>query len=397
MPRRSHKKSRKGCLECKKRHIKVRKSLAPCHRDTPKLTPQCDESRPECVNCVTAHRSCDFASQVLHPYSRPGLSVFNPVTTPKPSPASAIGHDSPLETSLDLGLKLDHLELLHHFCTVTYTTLTPDPTQRRCWQTTAIGYGLSFPFLMSEILGVAALHLGRCRPARQDYYYTKATELQSNALTGFNAMQRNIDANSCGAVLLFSCLLALHVFADPPRTGASNSQDYFDHVLRCLKLMQSVRALVITDWWSQLSQSDLKPLFQFQSPEQPYDIPEECQQLESLTRNLDERSKSACDEAIERLQWTFVVSDVPSQKHETIRHLLAWPIQTNEVYLDLLNERRPEALVILAHYAVILHNYRGSWAVGDAGMFLVRAIDAYLGQAWGKWMAWPRKLTAWSS
>ncbi|KAF4431771.1 Lysine biosynthesis regulatory protein LYS14 [Colletotrichum fructicola] len=40
--RRSHKKSRNGCTECKRRHIR------------------CDERQPSCANCEVAERACVF-------------------------------------------------------------------------------------------------------------------------------------------------------------------------------------------------------------------------------------------------------------------------------------------------------------------------------------------------
>ncbi|KAK1638695.1 hypothetical protein BDP81DRAFT_392133 [Colletotrichum phormii] len=45
MLRRQHKKSRKGCTECKRRHMR------------------CDEQRPTCFNCIKADRLCSFADE----------------------------------------------------------------------------------------------------------------------------------------------------------------------------------------------------------------------------------------------------------------------------------------------------------------------------------------------
>ena len=42
LTRRQHKKSRKGCLTCKRRHVR------------------CDENVPECFNCTRRNRSCTY-------------------------------------------------------------------------------------------------------------------------------------------------------------------------------------------------------------------------------------------------------------------------------------------------------------------------------------------------
>ncbi|KAF4126368.1 Fungal Zn(2)-Cys(6) binuclear cluster domain [Geosmithia morbida] len=57
--RRSHRKSRNGCIECKRRHIR------------------CDEGRPACTNCTIAERNCSFpvppAAPAVH---TPGTSTL---------------------------------------------------------------------------------------------------------------------------------------------------------------------------------------------------------------------------------------------------------------------------------------------------------------------------------
>lgn len=293
------------------------------------------------------------------------------------------------------GLNLQHLELLHHFCTVTYTTFSPEPSQTKVWQTIVVRMALSFPFLMHELLAIGALHLGHCRRESQNYYFTQATELQSQALVAFNTSQKEVDASSCGAIFVFSCLLSLHVLADPLRTSGLDATQYLDHVLNCLKLMGSVRRLVIKDWWDYLRDTELKPLFPVQLPGEPYDgIPDECKELANLTResNLGDQAHKVCDKATERIQWIYAVSEIPPRPHFTVHWLLAWPIQLQGEYLDSLGQRQPEALVILAYFAVVMHYFRASWVVGDSGSLLIRALDAHLGPRWAKWMAWPVRM-----
>ena len=60
-------------------------------------------------------------------------------------------------------------------------------------------------------------------------------------------------------------------------------------------------------------------------------------------------------------------------------------------YLRLLTEQRPEALILLAYYAVILHRRRRSWIIGDAGRLLITAISSHLGRHWQPLLEWPRQ------
>jgi hypothetical protein len=387
-----------------------------------KLVRQCDENRPVCVNCVTAGLQCAFLreKQVTREscgekaldspaLSGSGTSVhitglhedgderrlqpplpLESSPTPRPPPSPQLS--SALNTS-DPHLNLDYLELLHHFCTVTYETLTPEPAQQQVWQSTVINLALSFPFLMHEILAIAALHMAHLKPERQGHYYTKATELQSHAINEFNPVRENVGRHNCGAIMIFASLLALHMLADPPRRQGLNFNEYLDHFMGCINLMRGMNHMVISNWWSFLSESELKPLLQVKQPEHPYIIPNECRELAELTRNADLGAASieAYDAAIDRLLWAFAASATAERAHSTIRFVLAWPGQLKDPYLELLNERRPEALIVLAYYGVLLHYYRESWAVGDSGASLVKAINAHTGPSWRRWMAWPNR------
>jgi hypothetical protein len=58
-------------------------------------------------------------------------------------------------------------------------------------------------------------------------------------------------------------------------------------------------------------------------------------------------------------------------------------------YVDVLRERCPEALVILAFYAVLLHRTKRYWICGGNGAFMITAIARHLGLQWADAMRWP--------
>jgi hypothetical protein len=288
---------------------------------------------------------------------------------------------------------------LHQFVTSTYKTFSDEYGVQDVWKISIVRMALSHPYLMYELLAISALHLAYCRPESSPWYYTRSTELQTQALNSFNSIKREVDASSCGPVLMFTSLLAVHVLADPSRTAGLDSSHYLDHVIHCIMLMRNVQKLVIQDWYEYLKNSELKPIFGVTPPATPYRIPQPCLNLAQLTESSDlgDQAKEAYDSAIERLHWLYAVSNVPNETYTTVRWLLAWPIQLSGAYQDQLNQRRPEALVILAYFAVILRFYKGCWVVGDSGKSLIGAISAHLGPHWSKWMEWPLSfLVDWS-
>ena len=63
---------------------------------------------------------------------------------------------------------------------------------------------------------------------------------------------------------------------------------------------------------------------------------------------------------------------------------LFWPVVVPDGFVDMLVNRRPEALVLLAHFAALLHSCRDLWIVGDGGRFMVESISQYLGSEWAE-------------
>ncbi|KAL8781676.1 MAG: hypothetical protein Q9213_005893 [Squamulea squamosa] len=276
--------------------------------------------------------------------------------------------------------------------------MTDDPDQQLIWQTTAISIAFSYPFLLDQLLAISALHMAICRPDARSSWHTRATELQSRALNGFNNLENQVDESNCVVVLLFSALVGSHLLGDRSRIHTLvSSSDYLDHLVSCVTLMRSVRSLVLTNHTPFLRRSPIRSLMMTRNPQSPYDgIPDECRHLIDLVKQSDlgPSSIEAYDAAIDRLFWLFDLTDVPNKVHDTPRSVFAWPVQLTDGYTSLLNQRRPEALIILAYYGVILHFYRKAWCIGDSGASLVRAIHAQIGSYWGRWLQWPMDMVA---
>jgi hypothetical protein len=65
-----------------------------------------------------------------------------------------------------------------------------------------------------------------------------------------------------------------------------------------------------------------------------------------------------------------------------------WPGTVSQRFVELMDERRPEALVLLAHYCVLLKKVNSSWWLQGVGERLLMAIDRELGSEWRPWIEW---------
>lgn len=255
---------------------------------------------------------------------------------------------------------------------------------------------------MHQVLAIAALHLSTLRPAQREYYRDYATGLQSQALSLFNQTRMGVDASTCVPMFLFSSFIIVHVLCDTLRYHADDLNSVLDRFTHYLELSRGVRAITSRSW-PLLRESELKPLLEaFDSPPGASDEAERneggdaCDTLtamiEASAPDLGPKSIAAYRETIKHLRWTFGSLDRPFVSERKMHMFNAWPVLVPAEYTDLLAQRRPEAMIILAYYAGLLHLYRHSWIVGDGGRFLIQAITRHLGSHWQTWLAWPNSV-----
>lgn len=288
-----------------------------------------------------------------------------------------------------------HLELLYQFLSETYKTSGIDETSAKMSCQAMIKYGLSAPYLMHEILALAALHLSILRPAAQVFYRHQAVQLQTHALSQFNSTKADVTVENCVPMFLFSSLLGAYELCDTFRFRDKNFDSFLDRLIGCFHLYRGVRTVTGRSWHL-LCETELRPILEDGMPEMRKGLGLNCQRLSALvtSSNLSPSSIEACQQAIEYLQWAFDGQNKGSGQLDNANVILAWPVLVTSAYTELLTQRSPEALIILAFYGVLLYHHRALWVFGDAGQFLIQSISSYLGASWEKWLAWPNEILA---
>ena len=71
-------------------------------------------------------------------------------------------------------------------------------------------------------------------------------------------------------------------------------------------------------------------------------------------------------------------------------HLIqTWPMDVGASMIDMLAAKDPVALVVLAHYAVILHHLHNLWWIRDWGTRILHEILDSVDAEWHELMRWP--------
>lgn len=380
--RRTHYKSRKGCSECKKRHVK------------------CDEQRPICLQCSTLGRSCSYAFlNPIGPRSTASSLSLSPSPTPLTPPIAT--PEEPPQQQPQQVFDLSHLALLHHveseFIKPPYSLLVADEKDAQALVRLMVTTALSSPFLMDELLAFAAAHLSlvSSESSARDQYRNQAAQLQARALSLFNAATPEITEQNCTAMFFFSSFIGIHMLFDIVNAHLG-FQDFLERFVQFLGLYRGV-GIVTGPAWHIIRDSELSCIMSLIETVDKLNLPHEssCDDLVGFLAQrevlMDPASYKACCDAVKILQWIFKqYRALPVPINQQV--VLAWPVRFSQEYLDMLRNRHPEAMAIMAYWAILLHHGRDLWVFGRGGRLLFNAIDDYLGPAWSEWLAVPRSV-----
>lgn len=347
---------------------------------------QCNGQRPICSRCLKNRISCDF------------LDTSRPTCTTGSQSPLALHHVrsvTPLQSLPDLDVHA--LEFMHHFPTAVYTTFSGRPSVQRTWTVVVPGEATAHSALMYSLLAVSALHLSQFELKDQHRHRAAAVRYQNLALPSLRALLSNVNEQNCDAIFLVASLIMIFAFAFPRVSGGSQAFDSVKEIVTVFELMRGIGAVTdIARHW--MTRGKLRPMFlrlgsldkrvlQSLGP-LPEDIEVALKQLELCNGKLiqSESQGKTYRSAIDALRMTFkAVAYNPNDPGFG----LVWLGMVERSYIDLLRNSDQMALVVLAHYGIILHSLRCQWYSRDWGYQLVKAVHGKLQVAWRLWIQWP--------
>ncbi|KAE8380351.1 hypothetical protein BDV26DRAFT_257502 [Aspergillus bertholletiae] len=370
-PRRSHKKSRTGCLQCKKRRVK------------------CDERGPPCGNCITRQIECAYSSTpaVARPPDTSSTSSRSPQVSMSPS-------ETPQPATLAARYDLRSLELMHKFSTETYHSLSSDSLDHHAWRTSVPRKALEHDFLLDGILSIASLHIAATKgPSEARSYMDTALEYQNRALTPFRHALNNISPANCDAIYAYSLItIASRVALPQLSTGDGEALSMIDNILHVFELLQGTNEISkITHAWS--AQTSFATMTEYWAPAaKSLDIESEdaFRHLAAINHHNNStlpETHRITEEAIDLLRRCFCRYTTTHDPGSVI----LWLAVADRRFVDTLRGREPLSLLILGHWGVLLGQLDGKiWWASNSGRALVADILGS-GAAYPDAWVWPKR------
>lgn len=351
---------------------------------------KCDEQKPSCTGCLRNGLKCS-------------LSFLIPTIYPKPrntrSLQSLAVFPFCIFPNVDLqpvSLELQTTEVFHHYyyCTA-YTGLCLAPADSlHIWQESIPNIALSYPFLMHGLLAISALHLAYLNPARRSELVTFASCSEQIALPLFRKMIPKVDQSNVHAIFAFSGFVVPYIIATSNgECGIPSLDNATPHWFLAIRGFLSLLSNNLTE----LARGPFAPvLVRTALPIAYGDNPEDAQllKLNELLESKDSASKKhetdikSCREALDELRREWALTCSPCRTLSAQNVVYIWPGAVSQQYLRQLYDRRPEALIVLAHYCVLLKRVDSTWYWKGIGVGLIDAINDGLSPVWRPWIRW---------
>ncbi|KAJ9380787.1 transcriptional regulator family: Fungal Specific TF [Paecilomyces variotii] len=381
-PRLHHKKSKAGCQQCRARRVK------------------CDEIHPVCGSCDRHNVACVYED------------VFKLITIPPPSHAGHNGNDSSKAGKTknhdrggsnsgsntpdpDPGGKhLLELRLLHHYSIVTSQTLptSPEPKLADIWKTYVPRLAFQHRALLDSIYSIAALQLSLTQPGNRELMAAHG-QYMDQAIQKHREDIAQINNQMADAVWFTSSLLRVAAFAslqERPIEPYTPPMQWFRIAVRATHIFEVVYELVRHDPSSEALKVMKEGYFTLNQHLMFRD------ESKNEYSHLLDRSDNAryrdepWDEDIQRTYESVVkylggLSSAIKSKRPAAEiglQCIAFGSRIPERFIELVEDRQPRALVILAHLFSSMTGFEHIWYIGKLGQRELRGLRTVIPDDW---------------
>ena len=291
------------------------------------------------------------------------------------------------------------------------------------WRTSIVTVAFQHPFLLSALFSLSALHLislhSSQNTTRRQEYGQVATRHRLKCISGFRVEIQNLTSENSGACCACALQLALHAWVMPGGQGADlffpATKDGKEGQVPWYKLHRGgVEVLKSAVHWVEKGElGDLiRPWKRIRLTSQPQVLSSAVDKQEADLRKLESipwcwnREESALciydkltlDETLDTLRYVFTLSSLLSSESPFASEIsisscfgtLLWTTIVPPRFCEMVDERCPQALVLVAVYCVLLKRIERLWWIKGKAENLLSAVKRELGaRGWDEWLEWP--------
>ncbi|CAM1509208.1 Fc.00g029470.m01.CDS01 [Cosmosporella sp. VM-42] len=383
--KRPHKKSRAGCKNCKTRKVK------------------CDEARPVCRSCKLRKVECVYpnppSSSSSQPPPSPSGSTASTATiyeSPESySPGTLVSRgQSPLVVSEPMfrppNVDAVDMKLLWFYTTATASSFSvdaggPNPVDN-ILKVKMVQVAFNIPFLMDSLFALSCLHL---QSLDQDCDPGRALAYRARSFEGYRRAVEEAKPETFPALIansLFLTALSSQVFREDETKEL--------YIIDWMIVWRGIGLMVEMMGVDSLFNSGMSELFY----RPPIDLEKAAAAIPNYLLFMvssikpDDIDYPHVDTYYDTLKYLGSLYSNLKEGLGPIMNLriITWFTFLPREFVQLSRERRPRALVIIAHYVAFIKVVQGVWWLEGVGDRSLDDITKYLGTEWHHLFAVPR-------
>ncbi|KAJ6032269.1 hypothetical protein N7540_003001 [Penicillium herquei] len=359
MPRRCHTKSRRGCVQCKERHVK------------------CDELQPTCSLCVRRGLSCIYVAP--RPRKRPASTGSSPRNSGSER-ASSHSSISEIDTFSRLP-RLKEMALFHHACESTLPSISRNKDDRSFWVEKIPKVAVNYDFVMDGLLAVAALHIASEQRDNGEVpsWLETALTYQTHATVGLRQDLATNPQNIQASFICSSIILVL-VTAYPSLCWDDTPVDPLNEIETLRSILSGAAFLWVqmvgpdrgwVDDWVYRDGSDRLVLAR--AHEDP-SLVKLHQNILMKFQTLPPIIESSSGPHIEIYRETYNLLLRSLETWPSGQGSLVWPIRVSDDFINLARQGEWTALIFIMFHGLDRHLSSQKWFARDSGKRLVLGI-----------------------
>ncbi|TVY88871.1 Orsellinic acid/F9775 biosynthesis cluster protein D, partial [Lachnellula willkommii] len=256
-----------------------------------------------------------------------------------------------------------------------------------------------YKFLMHALLACSALHMATFYPDQHSELTIKARSHQDHAMPLFRAAIPSVEDETCDAVLIFARLIAVTAFALDERLYTVGEKE--NKLPNWLFFIRS-GCHMLCEVWARIGTGPVQALAiswevlvdKTRFPHQPmldYHLAIPLPDWPKEVRGPYNHSALA-------LARTFSCIDALDDKIAPLDVVSFWPIQNSAEFVNMLSNWHPGALILLAHYCIVLHQVgMRIWYLQGQATSVMSTIMQRLDPKWHRYIEWPLRELGWPS
>ncbi|KAI9851328.1 MAG: hypothetical protein M1838_003969 [Thelocarpon superellum] len=364
---------------------------------------ECDEVHPVCGNCQRYQLSCIYEQRNSSRTPEPRSTESRRASSESEGSAALSTSSTTADPPESRRRRLLELGLLHQYTTRTSLTFLAETSSAAAevWTGSIPRIALQYDALLYSIFSLAALHLHSTDPNNQEALdaYRQYLDL---ALREHRHDVTHLSEANADAACLTSSLLRMDTFT----TLQQRPLHPYIPPTQWMQMTNSAGKVLKAAWrWIEGGQaSNIRILLMREPLWSPLNQELFCESnreglahllrrnpAEGLAEPWDAETEEAYHSTLSYLGSVRKAIAAHEAPADTCRRLMIFPLMVPPRFIDLVEEQRPRALVMLAYFFAHLTSYKNVWWVGDVGPREVHGIQSILPAEWQHLMSWPLK------